>query len=166
MFRIRRIYDDVLPINRTAIREVQQILADQFSGVDKEDLQRLADRLRNPFRQRFRMVLYVAENSQRRVIGLAIVLNEPVIGFCFLDYLATGKKTIGRGVGAALYEHVRDESLGWGARCLVYECLPDDVDRCQDATTRKQNAARLRFYEQYGAAPDHRHRLRNPRPER
>ena len=30
MFRIRRIHDDVLPVNQAAIREVQQIFAEQF----------------------------------------------------------------------------------------------------------------------------------------
>ena len=153
MFRVRRIYDDVLPINQTAIGEVQQLLADQFLALAPEEIATLPEKLRNPFRQRFRMVLYVAENSQGRVIGFAIVLHEPVIGFCFLDFLAAGKRTTGRGVGAAFYEHVRDEALGVQARALVFECLPDEPSRCLDTAVRKQNAARLRFYEQYGARP-------------
>ena len=33
MFRIRRIYDDTLAIDREAIGRVQQILRSQFSGV-------------------------------------------------------------------------------------------------------------------------------------
>ena len=36
---------------------------------------------------------------------------------------------------------------------VFFECLPDDEDRCADPTIRQQNAARLRFYEQYGARP-------------
>ena len=153
MFRIRRIYDDVLPINQTAIRDVQQILADQFSALSVEEIHSLPERLRNPFRRRFRTILYVAEKGQGRVIGFAIVLHEPLIGFCFLDFLAAGKRVTGRGVGAALYEYVRDEAVGLKARALLFECLPDEADRCQDPKVRRQNAARLKFYEQYGALP-------------
>ncbi|HRX77445.1 MAG TPA: histone deacetylase family protein, partial [Pirellulaceae bacterium] len=59
----------------------------------------------------------------------------------------------GRGIGAALYEFVRDEALGLHANGVFFECLPDDEDRCSDPKIRKLNAARLRFYEQYGARP-------------
>ena len=110
MFRIRRIYDDVLPVNKAALREVRQIFGDQFPDADASEIDPLADRLRNPFRKRFRTILYVAENSRHRVVGFAIVLHEPEIGFCYLDFLAAGKQVPGRGIGAALYEFVRDES--------------------------------------------------------
>ncbi len=153
MFRIRRIYDDVLPVNQTALNEVRQIFRDQFPDAPIEDLEPLSERLRNPFLKRFRMVLYVAENARHRVTGFAIILHEPAIGFCYLDFLAAGKAVPGRGVGAALYEYVRDEAVGLGVQGLFFECLPDDADRCADPSIRKLNAARLRFYEQYGALP-------------
>src|SRR5688572_25653906 len=104
MFRIRRIYDDVLPANRQAIREVKQIFADQFAGAPQEDLTQIEERLRNPFRRRFKTILHVAENARGHVLGFAIVLHEPVIHFCWLDYVASAKGMTGRGVGAALYE--------------------------------------------------------------
>ncbi len=153
MFRIRRIYDDILPVNQAVIREVARIFVDQFPGADREDIDQLGDRLCNPFKKRFRTLLYVAERSKTPVVGFAIMLHEPVLSFCYLDYVAAGKKTIGRGIGAALYEQVRDEALGLGAKGLFFECLPDDPQLCPDATVRRQNAARLRFYERYGARP-------------
>ncbi len=153
MFRIRRIYDDVLPVNKSALREVRQIFADQFPDAPAEDIDPLPERLRNPFKKRFRTILYVAENARHRVQGFAIVLHEPEIGFCYLDFLAAGKNVPGRGIGAALYEHVRDEAASMGAHGVFFECLPDDPDRCADPAIRKLNAARLKFYEQYGARP-------------
>ncbi|MEZ4484758.1 MAG: hypothetical protein R2864_09205 [Syntrophotaleaceae bacterium] len=48
MFRIRRIYDDVLPVNRTAIEQVQQILRSQFSGLAAADIDKLQRQLTNP----------------------------------------------------------------------------------------------------------------------
>lgn len=153
MFRIRRIYDDVLPVNQTALEGVRRIFDSQFPDAPPSDIEHLADRLRNPFKKRFRTILSVAENARHHVTGFSIVLHEPVIGFCYLDFLAAGKDVPGRGVGAALYEFVRDEALALHANGVFFECLPDDEDRCSDPKIRKLNAARLRFYEQYGARP-------------
>jgi acetoin utilization deacetylase AcuC-like enzyme len=153
MFRIRRIYDNVLPVNQSALREVRNIFHSQFPDAPASDIEDLADRLHNPFKKRFRTILSVAENSRHRVTGFAIMLHEPVIGFCYLDFLAAGKSVPGRGVGAALYEYVRDEAMALQANGIFFECLPDDEDRCLDSAVRKTNAARLRFYEQYGARP-------------
>ncbi|MFY9254012.1 MAG: GNAT family N-acetyltransferase [Fuerstiella sp.] len=153
MFRIRRIHDDVVPVNKTAVQEVIQIFKDQFPDAPVTDVTALAEKLRNPFKQRFRTVLYVAEKRPGQVEGFATVLHEPVLGFCYLDYLAAGRKLTGRGIGAALYEHIRSEALTLGAKGVFFECLPDDADRCADAEMRKSNAARLRFYETYGAVP-------------
>jgi acetoin utilization deacetylase AcuC-like enzyme/GNAT superfamily N-acetyltransferase len=152
MFRIRRIYDDVLPGNQAAIEGVKAIYREHFAAAI-QDIEQLGERLRNPFQKGFRTVLYVAENSRRQVIGFAIVMHDPVLRFSFLDYLATAKRLPGRGVGAALYEHIRDEAKIAGSRGLFFECLPDDAAGCPDVALRRQNAARLRFYERYGARP-------------
>ncbi|MGE0609226.1 MAG: GNAT family N-acetyltransferase [Pirellulales bacterium] len=153
MFRIRRIHDDVLPVNQSALREVRQIFMEQFSAAPAEDVENLADRLRNPFKKRFRTILFVAENSRHKVTGFAIVLHDPEIGFCYLDYLATSTTAPGRGIGGAIYEHVRDEAFNLGAKGIFFECLPDGKEACANPQVRKQSAARMRFYAQYGAAP-------------
>ncbi len=153
MFRIRRIHDDVLPVNRAALAEVADIFRQQFALAPARDIEQLGQRLRDPLGYRFRTVAYVAENARKQVLGFAVVLHEPQIGFSYLDYIANRPGSAGRGIGAAMYEHVRDEALGVGSRGLFYECLPDDPDRCADPKVRRENAARLRFYEQYGARP-------------
>ncbi len=153
MFQIRRIHDDVLPVNQSALREVRKIFDSQFPTAPTSDIEHLAERLRNPFKKRFRTILYVAQDARHKVNGFAIVLHEPVIGFCYLDFIAAGKSSPGRGIGAALYEYVRDEALALRAKGIFFECLPDDADRCEDSKIRKENAARFRFYEQYGARP-------------
>ncbi len=151
MFRIRRIHDDVLPANRIAIQEVQQIFADQFPDAPQAEIANLSEKLRNPFLQRFRLILLVAERGRGHVAGFATVLHDPEIRFCYLDYLAAGKSLSGRGIGAALYEHVRDEALKLGALGLFFECLPDSPQLCSDPVIRTINAARLKFYGRYGA---------------
>ncbi len=152
MFNIRQIYDDVLPLNKDAIRQVQEMLREHFAAVRPEEIELLAEKLNNPFKQRFRSVLYVAED-RRRVSGFAMLMHEPELKFSYLDFLASDKRLIGRGIGAALYQRVRRDALRLGAEAILFECLPDDPGECPDPAVLRQNVARLRFYERFGVRP-------------
>jgi acetoin utilization deacetylase AcuC-like enzyme/GNAT superfamily N-acetyltransferase len=153
MLRIRRIYDDFVPVNREILRQVKAILQSRFSEVPTEEIDLIGEKLRNPFKQRLRSVLFVAENLRRRVLGFAMLLHEPQIGFCFLDWIASVKGKTGGGIGGALYERVRHEAVALEAKGLFFECLPDEFEACPDNALLKENRARLRFYERYGARP-------------
>ena len=152
MFNIRRIYDDVLPVNQDAIRQVQAMLREHFAAAGPEAVEQLAERLNNPFKQRFRTVLYVAEN-RRRVTGFALLMHEPELRFCYLDFLASDKRLIGRGIGAAIYQRARRDALTLGAKAIFFECLPDAPAECPDPAVLAENVARLRFYERFGVRP-------------
>ena len=69
MFRIRRIYDDALSVNRAAIVQVQEILRVQFPLLSQKEIRQLPDRLRNPMKHGFRAVLLVVEDGRGRVKG-------------------------------------------------------------------------------------------------
>lgn len=153
MLKIRRVYDDILPANRETVSQVQDILRKRFPEAPQEEILLIGEKLRNPFKQRFRTMLLVAENLRRRVMGFAMLLHEPTIGFCYLDWLATAKGTTGGGLGGALYDSVRAEALALGSKGLFFECLPDDARACPDQALLKENRDRLRFYERYGARP-------------
>jgi acetoin utilization deacetylase AcuC-like enzyme/GNAT superfamily N-acetyltransferase len=153
MFRIRRIYDDVLPINRTAIDQVQQILRSQFPNLAARDIEKLPRQLANPLKYRFRAILFVAENQRRLVEGFALLLHEPQLQFGYLEYVSAARQLTGRGIGGALYQRVREETRALGSTGLFFECLPDDPYLCRDRAILKDNRARLRFYERYGARP-------------
>jgi acetoin utilization deacetylase AcuC-like enzyme/GNAT superfamily N-acetyltransferase len=153
MFRIRRIYDDITPADKEAINQVQQILRAQFPGLSGRDITKLPRQLRNPLKYRFRSILFVAEGSRGRVQGFALLLHEPALKFCYLDYISTAKRRTGGGIGSALYERVREEALFLNTIGLFFECLPDTPKLSSNPLIRKQNAARLRFYERYGARP-------------
>ena len=153
MLKIRRIYDDILPVNRETLKQVQQILRAQFSDAPASEIDQISEKLRNPFKQRFRSILLVAENLKNRVQGFAMLLHEPVIRFCYLDWIATAKGTTGGGLGSALYDSLRAEAVALNVTGLFFECLPDDPRACRDPGVIKQNRARLRFYERYGARP-------------
>ena len=153
MFRIRCVYDDATPADKEAISQVQQILQAQFPGLAKRDIAKLPKQLRNPFKYRFRSILFVAEVARGRVQGFALLLHEPVLKFCYLDYISTAKRRTGGGIGSALYERVREEALSLNTIGLFFECLPDTPRLSPNKVIRKQNASRLRFYERYGARP-------------
>ncbi|MBU0942826.1 MAG: GNAT family N-acetyltransferase [Proteobacteria bacterium] len=153
MLRIRRIYDDAIPINKEELHQVKDILRTRFSEIDEEEVESIGEKLRNPFKQRFRTILFVADNAKGRVNGFAILLHEPVLAFTYLDWIAITAKRAGSGIGSALYERVRQESAALKVKGLFFECLPDNEELCTDKAILKENIARLRFYEQYGARP-------------
>jgi acetoin utilization deacetylase AcuC-like enzyme len=153
MFRIRRVYDDVTPGNKEAIAQVQKILKAQFSALSSGDIAKLPKQLRNPLKYLFRSILFVAEGPRGRVDGFAMLFHEPVLNFCYLDFISAATGKAGRGFGGALYERVRDETLNLNCLGLFFECLPDDPKLSPQTEIRKQNVARLRFYERYGARP-------------
>jgi len=153
MFRIRRIFDDVVPANRHAIEQVSAILRSQFELVNRHKIDRVSESFRRPLKYRFRSILYVAEDHQSIVRGLALLDHDPDLKFCYLDYLASNRRLAGRGVGGALYARVRSEALSLGVAGVFFECLPDDPKLCLNPDILKQNRARLRFYETYGARP-------------
>jgi acetoin utilization deacetylase AcuC-like enzyme/GNAT superfamily N-acetyltransferase len=153
VFRIRQVYDDTTPVNAAAIAHVQAILPTQFPGLGEKDAAKLPAMLRDPIHFRFRSVLLVAEDGSDGLRGFAFLLHAPDLSFSYLEYISAAPGSTGGGIGGALYERVRQEARALGAVGLFFECLPDDEALSPDPEIRKQNAARLRFYERYGAFP-------------
>lgn len=153
MFKLRRVYDDLRPIDRDAVAQVQAILRAQFPEAPAKDASGLPRRLRDPLSDRFRWVLLVAEDQRAQVRGFALVAHAPDLNFCFLDYISAASLSTGGGIGGALYSRVREEAHRLGVLGLFMECLPDDPSLCADPVMLKQNRARLRFYERWGARP-------------
>ena len=153
MFRIRRVYDDITPANQDAIAEVLTILRTQFPGLSRRDIAKLPDQLRNPLKYKFRAILFVAEGARGKIDGFALLFHAPMLKFCYLDYISAARQMTGGGIGGALYERIREEALDMETIGLFFECLPDTLKLSRNPEIRKQNAARLRFYERYGARP-------------
>jgi acetoin utilization deacetylase AcuC-like enzyme len=154
MFRIRRIYDDVLPIDKDQIEQSLSILRAQFPLVNEEEIQKIPELLRKPDKRQFLAMLFVAEEIRtKRVHGFALVLREIDLNYFYLDYISAMKGRTGRRTGGALYERVREEASQAGAIGIFFECLPDDSALSRDPAILKENSARLKFYESFGARP-------------
>ncbi len=153
MFRIHKVFDVTTPTNRSILSQAQAMLRVQFNALSEKDIAKLPSQLANPLKHRFHSILLVAEDSDATVRGFAMLLHAPDLNFCFLDYVCTGRGETGGGIGGALYARVREEAWQLGVLGLFFECLPDDPALSPDPATRKQNIARLRFYERFGARP-------------
>ena len=88
MFSIRRIHDDLLPDDRAAIVEVQQIIRQQFPGWTPDDVDGLPGKLRNPLRHGLRSILFVAEQAGKAVRGFALLMHAPDLNLCYLDLIS------------------------------------------------------------------------------
>ncbi|MFZ3048907.1 MAG: acetylpolyamine amidohydrolase [Desulfatirhabdiaceae bacterium] len=153
MIRIRRVSDNTTRVNREVLQQVQDILKEQFPSLTSLDIEKIPDLLMNPMKHHFRFILYVLEGFRGTVKAFALISHEPHLKFCYLDYISTARHAVDGGFGGALYETVREQAISLGATGLFFECLPDDPELCKDPAMLRQNKARLRFYEQYGARP-------------
>jgi len=153
MFRIRSITSASLSQSERELSEVQRILRASFSALSPAEIDSLPAKLADPRAYRFQTTLLVAEDLRGDLHGFALALFASDVGFWYLDYIATGSTLRGNGIGGALYQRVRELALASAPIGLFYECLPDDPARCSDPAFAKQNAARLRFYAQFGARP-------------
>jgi acetoin utilization deacetylase AcuC-like enzyme/GNAT superfamily N-acetyltransferase len=153
VFRILKIFDVTTPANRRLLSQVQAMLRVQFNQLSEREIDALPARLAQPRADRFRSTLLVAENGAGGVRGFALLLHDPELNFCLLDYVCAARGQTGGGIGGALYERVREEAYRLGAIGIFLESLPDDPALSPDPAVRKQNTARLKFYELFGARP-------------
>ncbi len=152
-FRIRKIYDDFLPVNKRAIEQIMEITRRQIADMTEEAITNIRELFRNPYYKRMRYMFFIADDGRGDVKGFAQMSYAPDVKFCFLDLMAMKMQKIGGGLGGALYERVRDEAIHMKALGIFIECMTDSGRVYRDMKVRRQNKARLRFYEQYGARP-------------
>jgi len=153
MFRIRKIVNDNSTRSREIIEKVQRILRDQFDDLGDDTIRSLPEQLRNPLKYKYLSLLFTAEDINNTILGFALLQYLPDLHFCYLDYLSAANQMTGRGIGGALYERVREIARQYHVKGLFFECLPDIPSLCKDKSKVRQNASRLRFYENYQARP-------------
>lgn len=152
MLRIRRVHDDFLPSNKSAIAQAQQILRERIPAITEADLEGILLNLNDPHQAQLAAMLWVAEDGRGRVKGMAHILYAPDVALVWLDWISVARGAPG-GLGGALYERVRAVALHLGVPGIFLECLSDEPALCADKTMRVENGKRLKFYERYGARP-------------
>jgi len=133
------------------IAEVQAIFRESFSAIAHE-----ADELPVLVRKRrtlpYDVRLIVAERRSH-VEGFALLFYFPEAGFAYLDYFATSAKAQSSGLGAALYDAVRETAQRFEARGLLLEVRPDDRSVAASDADHAAAIKRLRFYERLNVLP-------------
>ncbi len=152
MIRIRRVVDDAAPGDAELIARAGTLLRGAFPEAPAGLLDDLAAKLRDPFKQGFRVQLYVSETRQGRLRGAALTSVDPSIPVMILDWVASAPGETG-GVGGALVGAILHDAGQLGCVGVFLECLPDDPAEVDDPATLRDNVRRLRFYERFGARP-------------
>jgi len=152
VIRIRRLHNTVLPADRDAISQVQEIFRQNFQDVASY-AEKIPGLLDHPFRQGYQSFLLVCETGLGRVTGFALFLHFPEIDSSLLDFLAVRRDIRGGGLGSTLYEAMREFLRDIKSRGLYMECLPDAPAVVRDRALLDENRRRLSFYERYGARP-------------
>ncbi len=153
MFRIRKIPDNLFPMNRFVLEQVQEILISRFSSLREDQVRAIPEQLHNPLKYGFRSILFVAENIRGRVRGFAMLMHAPDKNFCFLEYIAARHEATPSGIGSALYERCREEAMMLKTHGIFMESLPDAPALCPEPGILAQNKARLKFWERFGVRP-------------
>ena len=153
MFRIRKLSNPFLDVNRRAMEKVRQIIRKQFPDIQEEKINELSEQMVDPLKYHYQATLIIAEDFNETIRGFALLLYMPDLEFCFLDFLAVSPGKPSSGIGGALYERLREEAEVLGAIGIFFECLPDDPQLYKDQKYLPQNKTRLAFYERYGARP-------------
>lgn len=153
MVTIRRFNDLSGAPATAALKRVQEILHTALPGVSDSEIEVLPARILGLKTSPFNSHLFLAEESCGVYVGFALLLHDPALGFCLLDYIATDPSNRSHGVGSMLYESVRAEARNLAPQGLYFECSPDEPTEVSDPALLPDNVARLRFYERWGARP-------------
>jgi acetoin utilization deacetylase AcuC-like enzyme/GNAT superfamily N-acetyltransferase len=148
--RFVHVFDADLEPRRIA--EVQRIFRSYFGGVPGNYAEQIPDLLRRQSERGHRTIIITAEDPRRRqVMAFAIALHYADINATLLDYIVVDPAVRQRGIGGALYAALREYLQRLGTTGLYLEARPDAPDLEPDAARRRENRARIRFYERYGA---------------
>ena len=132
--------------------EVQRIFRSYFGVYYGDYADRIPDLLRRQAELGQRTILITAENPQHgRVFAFALAFHYTDLNATLLDFIVVDPTVRQRGIGGALYEALREYLVALGSRGLYLEVRPDAQELEPDAVRRRENRARIRFYERYGA---------------
>lgn len=150
MIKIRVIHGGTSTLARERVAQAKEIFRQAFPDLaDYAD--EIPDLLMDPVSRGYRTFLVTAEGSAGRVDGFALIMHYVDEECCFLDYIASRPGVRSGGIGGAIYEAVREQSLQLGAKGLYLEVQPDDPALTPDPAEFEESKKRIRFYEQYGA---------------
>jgi acetoin utilization deacetylase AcuC-like enzyme/ribosomal protein S18 acetylase RimI-like enzyme len=163
--RFVHVFDADLEPRRVA--EVQRIFRSYFGAVYGDYADRIPDLLRRQSELGHRTIIITAENPRRHeIMAFALALHFTDINATLLVFIVVDPEVRQRGIGGALYEALREYLQRLRSTGLYLEVRPDTPDLEPDPARRRENRARIRFYERYGARVIAGTTYERPRPGR
>ncbi|HEY9449162.1 MAG TPA: histone deacetylase family protein [Gemmatimonadaceae bacterium] len=149
MIRFVHLYDADHEPRRMA--EVQRIFRSYYGAHYGDYADKIPDLLRRQAELGHRTILITAEKAMGRMLAFVLAFHYPDLNATLLDFIVVDPVVRQRGIGGALYEALREYVGRLGSSGLYFEVRPDTLELEPDATRRRENRARIRFYERYGA---------------
>ncbi len=152
--------------DQARVAEAQRIFRSYYGEHYGDYADRFPDLLRRQHELGYRVILMTAEQMRGRVIAFALAFHFTELNATLLDFVVVDPNVRQRGAGGALYDALREYLLRLGSSGLYLEVRPDDVAGEPDPKLRRENAARIRFYEKFGARVIRGTEYERPRPNR
>ncbi len=149
MIRFVHLYDADHEPRRLA--EVQRIFRSYFGAAYGDYADKIPDLLRRQAELGHRTILITAEKAMGKMLAFALAFHYPDLNATLLDFIVVDPTVRQRGIGGALYEALREYVSRLGSSGLYFEVRPDTPELEPDPARRRENRARIRFYERYGA---------------
>ncbi len=149
MIRFVHLYDADHEPRRMA--EVQRIFRSYFGAAYGDYADKIPDLLRRQAELGHRTILITAERAMGKMLAFALAFHYPDLNATLLDFIVVDPTVRQRGIGGALYEALREYVSRLGSSGLYFEVRPDTPELEPDPSRRRENRARIRFYERYGA---------------
>ncbi len=149
MIRFRRIFELSTPIDQQRFSEAATLFRAAFPH-EPEAIDHIARMLSDRQRLAFDPIFLVSSDEKRRVTGLAFVYYFPELRHGYLQYIASDPALSARGIGAALYEALRELLAARSAHGLFLDVPPADPAKLKEPERLALNRKRLRFYARYG----------------
>ena len=148
MIRFVHLYDADHEPRRMA--EVQRIFRSYYGAHHGDYADKIPDLLQRQAELGHRTILITAEKGMGQILAFALAFHYPDLNATLLDFIVVDPTVRQRGIGGALYEALREYVARLGSSGLYLEVRPDTLDLEPDATRRRENRARIRFYERFG----------------
>lgn len=132
------------------IDSVKRLFLSQFSCITASYLEDLIGDVTSNKSSLYKHFLFVAE-KKGEVIGAAIASQLLKENFLYVDYMASSRHKPSRGIGAALYKRIKEQSLHNQCLGVFLECDSIEREYCISDEEQRQNKIRLKFYQRFGA---------------
>ena len=133
------------------VAEAQRIFRSYYGKIYADYADNIPELLRRQSELGQRTILITAEHTAGQVLAFALAFHYPDLNATLLDFIVVDPEVRQRGIGGALFEALREYAMRLESRALYLEARPDDPELEPDPAVRKENRARIRFYERYGA---------------